>query len=76
MRKDEVSQDIFLFSIAGNLRSEIRKGRLGLQMFSATAILIKMACKTQECVLGHHVLHKEGFSFNRNGTGDLSSSDQ
>lgn len=30
----------------------------------------------QVAVLGHHVLHKEGFSFNRNWTGDLSSSAQ
>src|SRR3954454_538862 len=41
---------------------------------SATLWLCRMRC--QAAVLGHHVLHKEGFSFNRNWTGDLSSSDQ
>lgn len=30
----------------------------------------------QVAVSGHHVLHKEGFSFKRNWTGDLSSSAQ
>jgi hypothetical protein len=35
------------FRIAGNLRSEIRKGRLGLQMLSASAILIERRCVCQ-----------------------------
>ena len=56
--------------------SGISADQLVIWVAKDAGIFAKNNIDAQTVVLGHHVLHKEGFSFKRNWTGDLSSSAQ
>ena len=76
---------LLLGCVAGPTLHETRRGEsvpgpdTTLQPGEMRAEVVQVTPNRNEIqvrVSGHHVLHKEGFSSNRNWTGDLSSSDQ